>query len=97
MAVRTGLLALRVRTQRPTLAAGLPGSTLPVTSCEFPRLQLRGIAGFSPASQFQSVWTEMREPKFFKERKSVFGIYLGCGGEVNDGAHEGQAMANALF
>ena len=52
-----------------------------MTSCEFPRLQLRGSAGFSPASQFQSVWTEMREPKFFKERKSVFGIYLGCGGK----------------
>jgi hypothetical protein len=33
----------------PTNATSLPRVT-PVTGCEFPRLQLRGSAGFSPAS-----------------------------------------------
>jgi hypothetical protein len=29
-----------------------PSQDYPVTDCEFPRLQLRGSAGFSPASLF---------------------------------------------
>jgi len=49
--VRAGLLASRVRTK---LTVRLPQTGLPrnypVAGCKFPRLQLRGSAGFSPAS-----------------------------------------------
>jgi hypothetical protein len=72
VAARTGLLALRVRTQklRPMLAAGLPRN-LSSDRRRCPRLQLRGSAGFTPASQFPSERTEMREPNLKELKKRV--------------------------
>jgi hypothetical protein len=43
---------------------------------KFPRLQLRGSAGFAPASQSHRMM-RMREPKIVKEQISVDGNVLG--------------------
>jgi len=40
-----------------------------VTGCQFPRLQLRGSAGFSPASRLV-VLTRVREPNGFEKEQS---------------------------
>jgi len=48
--VRASLLALRVRQLSLSDECTRPSQGYPVTGCEFPRLQLRGSAGFSPAS-----------------------------------------------
>jgi hypothetical protein len=39
-----------------------------------PRLQLRGSAGFAPASRLPSVRTKMREPNLKERKKRVHGI-----------------------
>src|SRR5881275_988382 len=65
VAVRAGLLALRVRTIKSVCAAILPGKSSEWLQC--PRLQLRGSAGFAPASL--PVAERGREPKIEKEQK----------------------------
>jgi len=42
-----------------------------VTDCEFPRLQLRGSAGFSPASLLTVVDEDARTKEVEKERKAT--------------------------
>ena len=42
-----------------------------MTACEFPRLQLRGSAGFSPASLLISVDEDARTKEVEKERKAA--------------------------
>src|SRR2546430_15910140 len=75
--VRAGLLAWRVRTLRgdfahefqyPAIATGLPRIT-PGDRRQFPRLQLRGSAGFSPASQSSSRRGRANQRNVGKERE----------------------------
>ena len=53
----------------PTTTTGLP--SYPVTGCEFPRLQLRGSAGFPPASLPISSMRNARTKEVEKERKTT--------------------------
>src|SRR5277367_351734 len=65
VAVRAGLLASRVEDVAWCVTSdsyNRPSRAYPVTGCGFPRLQLRGSAGFSPASLF-SLLLRTREPK----------------------------------
>jgi hypothetical protein len=52
------------------MAAGLPRE-ISSDRRRCPRLQLRGSAGFTPASQFPSEQTEMREPNLKEQKKRV--------------------------
>src|SRR6266852_6698883 len=89
--VHAGLLALRVRMwlsarmsfgQHPVTTAGLPRFTFsdsPSDRLRFPRLQLRGSAGFAPASHRPACSrpTIMLEPNFEKEQKQQPGNSTG--------------------
>jgi hypothetical protein len=57
-------------------------SDIPSDQLRFPRLQLRGSAGFAPASYSTSVWLVyiMREPNFEKEQEQQLGKSTGLGG-----------------
>jgi hypothetical protein len=83
LAVRAGLLALRVRTFSgtiPVFGVRLLQPAFPkfpsVDDRKFLRLQLRGSAGFAPASQSHRMM-RVREPNVVKEQISVDGNVLG--------------------
>jgi hypothetical protein len=48
-----------------------PSQDDPVTDCEFPRIQLRGSAGFSPASLLTFVGEDARTKEVEKERNPL--------------------------
>jgi hypothetical protein len=65
----------------------------PSDRLRFPRLQLRGSAGFSPASHEQKLQPmTWREPRFEKEQKMQSRIYWQADGKVNRRLSDDGAM-----
>src|SRR5580700_1343024 len=66
------------------MAASFPG-LFPVNGREFPRLQLRGSAGFAPASHSSDEWPgyDLRKPRLRKSKNSSLANLAGSEWEVN--------------